>query len=490
MPHRPRATLEKSDSCGSCDSSPAVGTFPPGSLKVHDIPDSELVMSTATTDRMDTDDGEEEPPPLEEDSRHPGAVHRPSLLRHDKGGGDVLILLDLPEVFTVGYDCISFTAKHFGGLRDIPQGSHFIWVAHPGGLSIRCGAWIISSGVNQVHVLQWDKYNEMLVETSAAEARIQADNVDQIHDKLAPYNDPASVNRDAQGQEKPNWRMNFQSWQMLTGMVSKKVLDRVTGQESGEWFVHTADRVQGAEVMAAEVELDKRLSNPFLRGRDLCFSLSQKSKTYTMQNTGSDRTLEARDATSYILALLQPGQGLSDEDIVGEFQFAYVVGSHLGNDACIQQWWHMVVKIILKAFTLPVHRPKLARDLLHTLASQITHGHQYLETPIWEYSEAQARDLRLALTIYKRRLAEELPDTTQVSLAFSKVEATVAEPPLEWNLNADDYVRRGNVMMEDGETVEVDMHELQDEDERGEYAPEVVEFDDLGKEKGLVSFTD
>jgi len=44
--------------------------------------------------------------------------------------------------------------------------------------------------------------------------------------------------------------------------------------------------------------------------------------------------------------------------------------------------------------------------------------------------------------------------------------------------------------MEDGETVEVDMHELQDEDERGEYAPEVVEFDDLGKEKGLVSFTD
>lgn len=440
---------------------------------------------------MDTDEeDEEEPPPLEGELLHPDSVHRRSLLRHDMGGGDVVIVLDLPEVFTVGYDCISFTAKYFGGLRDIPPGPHFVWVAHPEGLSIRCGAWIISSGSNQVHVLQWDKYNEMLVETSAAEARIQADNVGSIHDKLAPYNDPGSVNGGAQGEERPNWRKNFQNWRMLTAMVSKQVLNRVTGQENGEWFVHTADRVQGAEVMAAEMELDKRLSNPFLQGRDLCFSLSQKSKTYSTDHTGAYRTLEARDATSYISALLDPDRGLSDEDIVGEFQFAYIVGTHLGNDACIQQWWHVVVKIILRAYTLPVYRPKLARDLLYALASQISHGHQYLESSIFDYNEAQTRDLRLALTIYKRRLAEELPSTTQVSLAFAKVEATVAESPLGWDLNGDNYVRHGKIMTEDGEMVDVDMPELADEDERGEFAPEVVELDDTGKEKGLVSWTD
>jgi A1 cistron-splicing factor AAR2 len=45
-------------------------------------------------------------------------------------------------------------------------------------------------------------------------------------------------------------------------------------------------------------------------------------------------------------------------------------------------------------------------------------------------------------------------------------------------------------MLEDGEEIEVEMGELEAEDERGEYAPEVVELDERGNQRGLVSWSD
>lgn len=60
---------------------------------------------------------------------------------------------------------------------------------------------------------------------------------------------------------------------------------------------------------------------------------------------------------------------------------------------------------------------------------------------------------------------------------------------LGWDLHVD-YLRKGKVMMEDGEEVEVEMAELQAEDERGEWAPEVVELDEHGRQRDLVSWND
>jgi len=141
-------------------------------------------------------------PPLEGETVGPQRVSStksPTVIAHALGGGDVVLVLDLPEVFTIGYDCVSFTAKHFGGVKDIPPGPHLIWVAHPNGTSVRCGAWITSSTQHKVHVLQWDKYNEILTESSSAEARIQANSLANIHSKLIPYGDPAAVNDQQQG---------------------------------------------------------------------------------------------------------------------------------------------------------------------------------------------------------------------------------------------------------------------------------------------------
>jgi len=46
-----------------------------------------------------------------------------------------------------------------------------------------------------------------------------------------------------------------------------------------------------------------------------------------------------------------------------------------------------------------------------------------------------------------------------------------------WELG-DEFVRRGMLELEDGEQVEMEMEEMDGEDERGEYAPIVVDLDD------------
>ncbi|RFU73599.1 hypothetical protein TARUN_8651 [Trichoderma arundinaceum] len=421
------------------------------------------------------------------------------IITHSMGGGDVLLILDLPEVYLVGYDAISFTAKHFGGVRDIPAGPHFFWVTHPDSGAVRTGFWIVSSGAHQVHVLQWDKFAETVLEPSRAEALIQAENLDGFHDKLVPYHDPASVNSEprrlaAPAEQASNEKLKM--WKQLSGNITERVLVRVTGQRTNSWHVDSTDRVRGALLLAAEMELERRFSNHLLQSRELNFSFSQHSKTYSADALGADRTLAATDATPYIMSVMSaPDRELSDDDLVGELQFAFIVGIHLGNDACIQQWWHMLLKLILKAYLLPEHRPLLAAELLQAIAAQLQYSSEWLDESILDYGGSNSQELRLSLIIYKRRLEEVLEslgtlatnDQLTVGTAFAKVESEVVG--LGWDLHGD-YLRKGKVMMEDGEEVELEMAELQAEDERGEWAPEVVELDEQGRQRDLVSWTD
>ncbi|PNP40981.1 hypothetical protein TGAMA5MH_06848 [Trichoderma gamsii] len=492
-----------------------LGAHPYGSLHVHQPTD------ILPHNEHDIEEREESPPPLDPPLSPEGQKHvmfsavppevfssQSSLstvhethetLTHSMGGGDVLLILDLPEVSLVGYDAVSFTAKHFGGIRDIPAGPHFFWVTHPDSGSVRTGFWIISSGINQVHVLQWDKFTETILEPSRAEARIQVDNLESFHDKLVPYHDPSSVNSDPMKMESSvdqDSKEKLRMWKQLTTNVTERVLNRVTGQRANSWHVDTTDRVKGAVLLAAEMELERRLSNHLLQSRELNFSFPQSSKTYTAEALGADRTLAATDATPYMEFIMTAlGKELTDDDVVGELQFAFIVGVHLGNDACIQQWWHMVVKLILKAYLLPEYYPILASKLLQAIASQIRYSSEWLGESILDYGSSNSHDMRLALIVYKRRLEEVLErlgkeasvDQIKVSNSFAKVEVEVVG--LGWDLYGD-YLRKGKVTMEDGEEVELEMAELQAEDERGEWAPEVVQLDEQGRQLDLVSWND
>ncbi|KAL7935701.1 AAR2 domain-containing protein [Trichoderma chlorosporum] len=499
----PRKSSSGARSTMSHDSVPVLGAHPYGSL--HVVQPDEALDEDGPPPLLDPPENPENrkrvqfsnvPPAVPDDS---SSLSTRAAISHSMGGGDVLLILDLPEVYLVGYDTTSFIARHFGGIRDIPPGPHFFWVTHPDSGAVRTGFWIISSGTHQVHVLQWDKFNETVLEPSRAEARIQADNLENFHDKLVPYSDPSSANSgvgklEASVQKAASEKLKM--WKRLSGSVTEQVLERVTGQHANSWHVDTTDRVKGAVLLAAEMELERRFSNHLLQSRELNFSFSQHSKTYTAETLGAARSLAATDATPYLMSVMdEPNKELSESDVVGELQFAFIVGVHLGNDACIQQWWHMVLKLIFKAYLLPEHRPVLASKLLQTVAAQLQYSSEWLDESIMDYSGSNSQELRLALIIYKRRLDEVLeslgpvatPEQITVGNSFTKVEAEVVA--LGWDLHAD-YLRKGKVMMEDGEEVEVEMAELQAEDERGEWAPEVVELDENGRQMDLVSWND
>lgn len=484
----------------SHESVSVLGVHPLGSLRVLGREDSPRAASRQT-------DNDDNLPPLEPHSGEVVLVERAKDAQfrsnrdpqaHSYGGGDVAIVLDLPEVFTVGYDSISFTAKHFLGVRDIPASPHFFWVAHPSGVSARAGIWLLTSEtVDRVHVVQWDKYNEVLTEATRAECRNAAEHISQVHSKLIPYPDPTKV-AGAVGQVSDSKaQANLTMWRQLSSNITKASLNRITGHQTGGWIVNTLDRVQGALHMAGEVELEMAMPNKNLQSRELKFSFVQQARTFSLESIGAERSLEATDSTPYLMSLIDNSNNdLADDDLVGELQFCYIVGMHLGNDACIQQWWYMVLKLIIKAYLLPIRKPLLAASILRALTAQLTYGTDWLDGSILDYAETNCRELRLGLTIYKRRLEESLqgpgasslsPDHVAVGAAFSRLETVLSDQG--WDVTGQ-YLRKGTIMMEDGEQVELEMSELEAEDERGEWAPEVVELDEHGRQRDLVSWSD
>ncbi|TQV91854.1 AAR2 protein [Cordyceps javanica] len=468
----------------------------------------------ADSDR-DTDDG----PALPASQPTAAALGR----THSRGGGDVVLIVGLPDVFTVGYDALSFTARHFGGVRDVPAGPHFFWVAHPGGMAARSGFWVVSEGTNRVHAVRWDGGSELLVDARPDE--IPAD-VDAFHAKLLPYRDPTarvvgsggdgSVSGSVADVNEARAAENELIWGQLTSSITGDLLSHMTGQATaggagGAWHVDTMDHVQGEVLPSAEREMEQQIAHtrhaapPPQPVRELHFALDRHAKTYSARRFGADRTREATDATSYLESLLH--DGVTESSLVGELQFAFLAGVHLGNDACLEQWWHVVLRLLLKAYALPRRRPSLAAAWLRAVTAQLTYGGSWLDTPLAEQcEEARARELRLALIVYKRRLEEEEEEeeevdnlqgngttttTTraEVAAAFSRLEAVVAADGYGWDIRGE-YLRKGKVVMEDGEEVELEMKELQAEDERGEWAPEIVELDERGREKGLISWDD
>ena len=428
-------------------------------------------------------------------------------MRHDMGGGDVILILNLPDVYTVGWDSIAVTAKNFRGIKNVPPGTHFIWVSEPSGNFTRCGCWISSNETDKVHVLQWDQTTELLTEAMNTEHYYQLKDLPQTFSSLLHYWDPhpeqALFGPVDKKKKKRNPRsitltMELQAWDLLTGAITEDMMTCLMGySERGEHFCQTTDLVKGRRTRAQKsMLLENHHGKGLLMTRELNFSFSQLDRMYDTRLIGRERTQQATDSTSYIFtALKTEGETVELEKLTAELQFAFIVGMHLGNDACIQQWWWMLVKLILRAFTLTELHPDIVSGLLRSVAAQFHYSFNRLESPFPDYlSQGQMRELRLALVKFKLRLNEIFtgledgtsPELLEVGNVFARIEAEVAKE-LNWDLKAS-YVREGKVTLEDGEVLDLELDDLKSEDERGEYAPAVVNFDDQGRQSDLISW--
>ncbi|KAK4217398.1 AAR2 protein-domain-containing protein [Rhypophila decipiens] len=460
----------------------------------------------------------------------PSVVHP----RFSRQFGDIFRLLELPSHFMVGHDDMAFLTTKPGddGFRDITPGPHFLWVQQLAsrqerggsqdqqsdeqhGPAPRCGYWYVTTQTGRIRAKQWDKYNEILGDVaSQCETDELKANIESIYPTLRKYQLP-DHSRNNTGPppglvtqfESPRGAKPSALWQQLTWAISETFLERVTGKKHvHEWLVDSSDCVKGDTHLsvydrttgkAYKAAVSSELN--FLFAQDFA-DLDLLDVHPTIQ--GPDPI--AIDTSNRVLALLNnPTANATERDIVAELQFTYLTGTILGNSACLEQWWDLVLKIVLRSWQLVHHRPELCRDLLRTLHSQLIHTAEYLENsggandgermeglssekPIFSTHVKNKWRLERALAIYKRQLNELLlalgdqatVDQQEVGKVFDDLEAWLWK--YKWDLRSEktkiDY---GN----DSETYE-------DDEDDDDLLPVVVDLDENGRERGLVSFND
>jgi A1 cistron-splicing factor AAR2 len=527
----PGSTLERTDSGHSSSkasllshqSVPVTGTFPLGSLSVHQVMDSPRPRPHPDARPQQPADDMSEMPPLDDG---PSADTQPL-------GGDVFVILDLPPNSTVGCDAraINTGTSGFKGIRHIPPGPHLVWVSEPNALS-RCGYWFVAhEAAACVRVKQWDKYNEVLAEpASRFELRDHRENVASLYPQLVSFRhvegeNQASVAPVVGGPGDAVVEESQELWRQLTSGIGEGLLSRVTRRpEASEWLVATSDTAQGEAAFPQTSQLYKAVVGPrelqflFPEGDVDLAAAAAAAEHGSQVGTTNDREGAGTPDTSFeILRLVDtPGTGASEADVLGELQLTFLTGLHLTNLSCVDQWWHLVLKVVLRAHRLALLRPRLAADLLRTLHAQMVYDNKYIAggadgdpkdqgTSILDIVPGNKRKLRRALALYRRRLDELLLDLPQGSASADQGAVGKAFGELEawfWKYGWDLRTGGGGdgLLEEEEEEKKKKKRPVQAgayligrdddyDDDDDDYKPVIVDLDADGREAGLVSFS-
>lgn len=324
----------------------------------------------------------------------------------------------------------------FQGIHDIPPGTHFIWVSEPNAMS-RCGYWFVThpkeNNQQVVRVKQWDKFNEVLVDpASQFEVRDLRENVASLLPQLIPYgfggpaaaptaatitatrpiptNGGVSSGAAGGGGGGAKKLSEAELWQQLTCCITEKVLSRVTGKTSpvSEWLIDTSDTAAG-ENGGVVGPMATASYHPNTRDtkRTTAHNAHHKAVYQTLvgstgelnflfpegdidlhehyagsnnhEQGGGGGVISTPDTSLDILRLVDnSGTGVTGKDLVGELQLTFLTGLHLSNLSCVDQWWHLVLKVFLRAHELLVRRPSLSLSFLQTLHAQIVYNEEYI----------------------------------------------------------------------------------------------------------------
>ena len=478
--------------------------------------------------------------------------------------GDIFRTMHLPSNLIIGLDTIAMTtSKSLTGFRDIPPGAHFLWLQQPDGIS-RCGYWFITERQGTVRIKKWDRFHEVLAEPTAQEVRDIEASIATTYFSLQPYNI-----YEQQEQQKsrntetifnpslvPQWaRTRTLLWHTLTWAISTPFLECITGKKGvKEYLVDSTD-------CAKETTKDSFHQEPLFSARkplfnstssEFSFSFTQDLRDLQLLDAAGSADMKASvaDTTPRLLAALNNNKSTT-RDILAELQFTLITGTQLSNSACLDQWWSLVLKIILRAHSLAVSHPLFARDLILTLHAQLYFTENYVgeasqardqqdgknkkdegatesgsgkqngpnaDRLLYQYRPANRLRLRHALAEYKRQLRvqgvilesnldpgnratiiqQQEEERAALAHAWEELESWL------WRCGWDLLRVEGEMAAEIKEMGEFDKGKWVDEskgeatrqwpgdseDEDEDDMPVVVELDENGREVGLVSFRD
>lgn len=388
-----------------------------------------------------------------------------------------VLLLNLPPSALGGIDLLSFTTTpRFRGVKNLPPGLHFVFASSDAAVSVRHGAWFYVSpgtGSPQIFIKKWDPNTEDLIaETSQSEVLRWKANLGSIwKDGLTPYRQIVS----SDSKEEDEAVEESSDWSELTSRISPSLLSRICGLNPDHWSLSSAssapqdlENIPGLELSNSVLHSEKELN---LLPIDL-------KRTWRVGATGSERTEAAQDRSWALGDLIEnhckardPRRG--EDEVLGEVQFCFLMVLTLNNNSCLEQWKRLL-SLLFTCRKAVRERTHMFVELCRTLRLQLSHCAD-MEAGMFDLNEQGGGFLRPLLRKFRIMLGELEGDwKKRLVKEFDELQDYVRDV-FEWELD-DSYVKRGMLELEDGERVEMEVNGADEDDEKGEYAPLVVDL--------------
>ncbi|KAL1952810.1 hypothetical protein VTO42DRAFT_4237 [Malbranchea cinnamomea] len=434
-----------------------------------------------------------------------------------------ILISGLPPKTLVGIDLLSFTSTpNFHGIRDLPAGAHFLYTGTTESFSLRCGEWLFvsdnCSGLGltsaEIRLRKWNGELEALVpvderkDEERQEAMERRANLGSIWHAggLLAYRTRWEEKQNGQGEAKEEGldadTLARGDWQRLTEHITPAVLDRILGpgelgsEQKPRWIVTSASSAPcdvdnipglsssttGAGGVAGEQE------------KELHFLPIDLKKTWREGAIGRERTEAALDKSwalgNFVDSFkaeaqanqIQNASGLEPGEVqcLGEMQFTFLMVLTLMNFSCLEQWKRLL-SLFLKCRAAIVAREEFFVRMLQILRIQLAHCND-VEGGLFEMDgDDGGTMLKKLLTGFCRSVDDVIADQqSRVKSELIQLEEWVKKE-FGWELRKGYIVRRGMLELEDGEQVEMDTSDIEEEEETGEYAPVVVDLENVGR---------
>ena len=381
-----------------------------------------------------------------------------------------VFLLDLPPGILCGIDLLSFTTTaQFRGIKDVPTGWHFVFTSETISLSIRDGFWFhVPTQITDLAPLivrKWDASSGSLLPCADPESyRTQLPILWEKN--FSPYRQSADK------EAKPE----MGDWAGLTEHVSSRLLGHLTQNEnfnisSASCAKEDRDEIPG--LTAEDVGEEERELG--VLGIDL-------KRTWREGAIGRERTEAALDssfALNDVVGRRQFQDHKQKEEwgtvMLGQMEACFLMVLTIANYSCLEEWKRCVGLVLTCKRAIREREDWFGRFL--ALVKRQMERCEDVEGGLFDLSDEGGAYLKKLLKGFK----------TTLGRVFGEAEGDDVKEEMEslenflkreygWELG-DEFVRRGMLELEDGEQVEMEMEEMDGEDERGEYAPVVVDLD-------------
>lgn len=377
-----------------------------------------------------------------------------------------MLLLGIPPSILCGIDLLSFTTSaNFHGIKDVPPGYHFIFTSETSSFSIRNGFWFYvpesyRDSKPALTVRKWDAETACLVAVQNVESFRPA--LNHLWERgLSPYRQSAERELSHDSGD----------WSVLTAHVSPSVLSHLT--KADDWGLTSAS--------CAEVDQDRipglDAGEMAVKEQDLGVLGIDLKRTWREGAVGRERTDAATDRSWALDDLLRRWQGTQSswgDVVLGQMEACFVMVLTIANFSCLEEW-KRCLQIILTCTKAVREHEDFFSKALNLLSKQIQRFED-VDGGLFDMSDDGGGMLKNLLKSFKHAIREVFNEEEGADVKYELLELEdILKKMYNWNVG-DNIVTNGQLELEDGETVEMDLRGYDEEHECGEYAPVIVDL--------------